>query len=281
MFGLGAVAEYQGDDDEAAARHEQALALFREVEDKAGIAWALENLADAAFRRGNDEQAAVLAAEALAAAREAGDTRRVTIALAGVAQVACERSDLPAAVAALRECVVLCRDSGHRLGLANALAGFARVATVMKRFDSAARLLGSATALREAVGVARLLHHEQYRRALAATRAGIDEPAFAAAWNDGASRPIEESIAEAMTVAPETVAPTPVPPGRQALESGLTTRELEVLRLVAAGRTDREIGEALFISHRTAMRHVANIYTKLGVGTRAAATAYAHRTGLV
>ena len=53
-----------------------------------------------------------------------------------------------------------------------------------------------------------------------------------------------------------------------------------MLRLLAAGQTDREIGDALSISPRTAMRHVANIYNKLGVGSRAAATALAIRLGL-
>ena len=61
---------------------------------------------------------------------------------------------------------------------------------------------------------------------------------------------------------------------------GLSERELEVLRLLAAGRSNREIGDDLFISPATAARHVANIYAKLGVESRAEATAFAHRQGL-
>ena len=57
----------------------------------------------------------------------------------------------------------------------------------------------------------------------------------------------------------------------------LTPRELEVLRLIADGLTDREIGDALFVSRRTATSHVASILTKLGVPSRAAAVAYAIR----
>jgi DNA-binding NarL/FixJ family response regulator len=49
-----------------------------------------------------------------------------------------------------------------------------------------------------------------------------------------------------------------------------------VLRLVATGATDLSIAEKLYISTRTVDRHVSNLYTKLGVSTRAAATAYAH-----
>ena len=51
--------------------------------------------------------------------------------------------------------------------------------------------------------------------------------------------------------------------------------------VVAAGRSDREIGAALFISLRTVVRHLHSIYGKLSVGSRGAATAYAHREGLV
>ena len=60
-------------------------------------------------------------------------------------------------------------------------------------------------------------------------------------------------------------------------DHGLTPRELEVLCLVAAGKSNREIASALVISGRTVDRHVSNILTKLGVPSRAAATAYAYQ----
>jgi DNA-binding CsgD family transcriptional regulator len=62
---------------------------------------------------------------------------------------------------------------------------------------------------------------------------------------------------------------------------GLTARELEVLRLVAAGETNRAIAADLFISERTVDRHLSNIYAKLGVSSRAAATAHAYQHGLI
>jgi DNA-binding CsgD family transcriptional regulator len=64
-------------------------------------------------------------------------------------------------------------------------------------------------------------------------------------------------------------------------DSILSGREREVLALVAAGRTNREIAAALVISQHTAGRHVENIFTKLGVKTRAAATAYAYEHHLL
>jgi DNA-binding NarL/FixJ family response regulator len=63
--------------------------------------------------------------------------------------------------------------------------------------------------------------------------------------------------------------------------SGLSAREREVLRLVAAGNTNRAIAETLVISEKTVARHVSNIFAKLGVSSRSAATAFAYRHGLV
>jgi len=66
----------------------------------------------------------------------------------------------------------------------------------------------------------------------------------------------------------------------RARNHGLSPREIEVLHLIAAGSTDREIAEMLFISPRTAERHVSNIFNKLGVSSRAAAAVMAVREGL-
>jgi DNA-binding NarL/FixJ family response regulator len=64
------------------------------------------------------------------------------------------------------------------------------------------------------------------------------------------------------------------------LPAGLSEREVEVLRLVAAGRSNREIGEALSISLNTVDRHVSNILTKIGASNRAEAASFAVRNGL-
>ena len=71
-------------------------------------------------------------------------------------------------------------------------------------------------------------------------------------------------------------AETPAGPGRL----GLTDRELEVLRLVAAGRTNRDIAADLFISAKTASVHVSNIMAKLGAANRTQAAAIAQSQGL-
>jgi DNA-binding NarL/FixJ family response regulator len=68
--------------------------------------------------------------------------------------------------------------------------------------------------------------------------------------------------------------------GRAPRPHGLTARETEVLRLVAEGRTNREVAAVLVISERTVARHLQNIFAKLRVPSRTAATAYAVAHGL-
>jgi DNA-binding NarL/FixJ family response regulator len=80
-------------------------------------------------------------------------------------------------------------------------------------------------------------------------------------------------------------APTAPSDGRTATHSPaeppLTARELDVLGQLAAGRTNREIAAALHISEHTVARHLSNIFAKLGVASRTAASAYAFERGLV
>ncbi|SFB12316.1 transcriptional regulator, LuxR family [Amycolatopsis marina] len=91
---------------------------------------------------------------------------------------------------------------------------------------------------------------------------------------DAARRTFEQlGAAPALARVAELSRPTPKPsdPG------GLTPRELDVLRLVATGATSREVAERLHISEKTVARHLSNIFAKLGVTSRSAATAYAYR----
>ncbi len=85
----------------------------------------------------------------------------------------------------------------------------------------------------------------------------------------------------------QTCAARSIPPAAHLVHAeyqlalSLTRRELEVLRLVAEGRTDREVADLLVLSPRTVNRHLSNIFVKLDVPGRAAAVAYAIRQGLV
>jgi len=74
---------------------------------------------------------------------------------------------------------------------------------------------------------------------------------------------------------PDRDAVTALLPGTTALPGGLTSRQVQVLRLVAAGKSNREIATELVISEHTVARHLQNMFAKLGVSSRSGATAFA------
>jgi DNA-binding NarL/FixJ family response regulator len=120
-----------------------------------------------------------------------------------------------------------------------------------------------------------------YDQVLTTTRHQLDDATFTAARQAGRVIQPDAILAE---VNCETVGSARTGEGQRtvppAVRFGLTPREREVLLLVAQGRTNREIAAVLFVSHRTATTHVANILGKLGVASRTEATAWAVREGL-
>lgn len=96
--------------------------------------------------------------------------------------------------------------------------------------------------------------------------------------------PLEEAIAEGRALAAALASPVAriAAPSRTktAYPAGLSEREVEVLRLVAAGLTNGEVAERLYLSPRTVHAHLRRIYDKLGVGSRGAAVRFAHDHGL-
>ncbi|MCU1472083.1 helix-turn-helix transcriptional regulator [Amnibacterium sp.] len=131
-----------------------------------------------------------------------------------------------------------------------------------------------------------------YPHAYSLYRAG--EAALSEGQPESAAADLEEAAGEAARIGAAPLADSiaalvstaglPLP-GRgtaaSAVERRLTTRELEVLRLVAAGRSNPQIAAALFISPKTASVHVSNILAKLEVGTRTEAAGLAQRVGLL
>jgi DNA-binding CsgD family transcriptional regulator len=144
----------------------------------------------------------------------------------------------------------------------------------------ATRLLGAAAALAETVNDP-LTPAEQARcqDAVTEARASLGDTNFKAAWAAGQTLTAEQAAAEAAEILAAMGAPSaPSSVGNNPF--GLTPRESEILALLAEGRSNQAIADTLFISPRTAKNHVAHILAKLGVGSRAAAVAYALRHGL-
>jgi non-specific serine/threonine protein kinase len=285
LLNLGLIAEKQGHEDTASAAFEDALALYREEGDRSGIVRALANLGDLAYRRGDSPRSLQLSEEALVLSRQSGDVQATARSLSNIAQLVLDRGDVTQARMLYKEGLTLYVNLHASLGIADVLAGLAAVAGALGQFPQMARLLGAAQAQCSAMGVPVLPHHGQFDRSLEAARARLDGPSFAQSWSEGAKITLDEAIADAMQLNSPTSqeegepnSPAMLAPAQHA---GLTPRELDVLRLVMAGYTDRQIAATLFVSHRTVHGHVAHIFTKLGVNTRTAATTAAIAAGLV
>jgi DNA-binding NarL/FixJ family response regulator len=115
------------------------------------------------------------------------------------------------------------------------------------------------------------------RMAIARTMRALSDADTAELEVNAARASFEQLGAKSDLASLDTLMPKPASPPA----SPLSSREIEVLRLIATGKTNRAIAEALSISEKTVARHVSNIFTKLGLTSRAAATAYAYEHKLV
>jgi predicted ATPase/DNA-binding CsgD family transcriptional regulator len=263
------------------ARHAQTAVDHAEpIDDLGSMVRAKLFAALAAHGSGDLERAAALFDELLDQTQQAGATYFHALALQFSAQSLQARSDTLLAASRYLAALHIFRDAGELWSVAGCLDGLAAVGAARDAI-TAARLLGAAAELRTSIGAPMFPQdrpiHEQ---AVAAAKASLGEASYAEAWDAGSQLSLDAAIDMATAIAAAGVTAHEVATTAVSAPSGLTPRELEVLRLVAEGRSDREIAETLFISHNTAMKHVANILMKLDVESRTAAAAFAHRQGL-
>ena len=275
---LGWTAEDEGRFDEAHAYLTDALHRYREQGNAIWPGFALTSLGNVDYGRGETLSAAVWFEEARDVFRATGNTYGVGFVLTNLARVARKQGDNARAAVLYAESLDLRFAQGDRLNIAGTLRGLANIAAETRQFERAARLWGAAEALREAIGAPPPRDHVRAQEATVATRRGLGEEAFATACAAGRALPLAEAVAEALALPVDRADPESA---GVAERHGLTAREVEVLGLLAAGRTNPEIAETLFITTRTAQTHVQNIFAKLNVGTRAEAAAYAAKHGLV
>jgi DNA-binding CsgD family transcriptional regulator len=192
-----------------------------------------------------------------------------------------------AALRGLRQAHALLQKVGARWILGNLMAQFAIVALALGQPERAARLVGSVEVISEAVSGGPIPIVEAiYRPGLGTMREVLGDERFAAERQIGRRMTMDEVVAEALAIEPTVVLPgAPAPTTRsQAAPSfpdGLSAREVDVLRLMANGRTTVEIGKQLVIQPRTVETHITHVYQKTGCRNRAEATQYAQRHGLI
>jgi non-specific serine/threonine protein kinase len=278
---LANLAMQRGETDAARAWATQSLALYRQHEAQFDsgtqhVSAILSMMGGIALAEGDPAGASVFLEEQLLRQRAYGSWWRLGETLRQLGDVARAQGDEAKALARYRESVSVASEHGGRNFLAASLVSIALLELDWGNAFRAARLLGAADALGQQLGFS-IARRERlrYEAIIEHLQQALPDGAFQAAWDAGAVLSFEGAITEALdstdTTEPRTVE-------RRALDfPALTARELEVLELLAEGRSDREIGEALNISPRTASGHVANLLGKLNVPSRTAAAAYALR----
>jgi non-specific serine/threonine protein kinase len=262
----------------ARAAAEESLGYFRVLGDTLGMGNAQRALGRVLLHQGDHERARAAFAADLAAMRAVGDRGGEVIALGLLGSVALTKGDHAGAAAHFRQWITANRLLGHDGVDGEVLERLAAAAVGLGRFGRAARLLGAASASRQHQGGARRRDDQPNCEATAgAAQAALGAAGFAAAWAEGQALSPDEAAAFALADEAEVSAWQSSPP---TAVDNLTRREVEVLRLLAAGRSNREVAEDLSLSVRTVERHITNLYGKIGARGRADATAYAIRRGL-
>jgi tetratricopeptide (TPR) repeat protein len=199
LFFLGVVVNAQSEYERATALFEESLALFREVQERVGIAEVLHSLGLVAWRQSDYERAAALFAESLALFRELGDRRGIPWAILDLGWVALQQDADERAAGLFEESMVLFRELGDRHGVAYCLDGWSAVAAARGLAERALRLGGAAESLRAALNTPLSANERiDIEHSVAALRAQLDQATFAAAWAAGRAMTLEQAIAEAL-----------------------------------------------------------------------------------
>jgi len=259
---------------------EKALALARDHEP---LPWfvplALGDLGEMLIWAGDRKRGIALVEEALALHQSLGQEFGSAMKLMMLALTAQEEGDTVLAVERYRDGLELFWAVGHTINVSLALTGLAALAAERGLAEPAARLLGMVEAVQLRTGApVQAPWHPIREQAARVACSALGEDRFAVVTDNGQRLPLSEAVAEAIALANTLLENTAAPPPASPLAAyGLSAREAEVLRLVAAGHSNAQIADALFISRRTVTTHVSNVYTKLGVASRAEAIAFSHR----
>jgi DNA-binding CsgD family transcriptional regulator len=267
---------------------EQALAVATEAAFATIRIRALGQLAAISYGKGDLAASRQRAETALALARDVGDKPEMGHILLLVGSVTADQGDHDHAREVIAEAAALSggndrfRFGRRQPGLVGCALALAHLSATAGRLEEAV-LLDTAVATwvktqanTPTVHVNALLDQCAARRTFG--HAEVDRGVAR-----GQALSLAEAVSDVLTalaqVFGEWCAEAPVPSG-PGVPDGLTARELEVLRLVASGRSNREIARELVLSVRTVERHINNLYAKIGARGKADATAYAFRHGL-
>jgi len=284
LVGHGLALRFMHRDEEAIAVYEEAVRLGQAPEDQTRY-WivGLGNLGAALMDRGEPDRGGKLVEEAFERSLSSGFDDFAALTLARLGRLAQISGEPLLAVQRYAKSLRMSLEMRLTIHYDRVLVGLAGLAIDIGRAEAAARLLGAVETIQAHTGATSLMWPQERDRAITSARAVLGDEAFFRAIAEGRALPPSVATAEALELAESLTASfssEELIPDATA-HSPLSAREHEVLCHLAAGQSDREIGESLFISTRTVNAHVASIFNKLGVNSRAEAAVTALRLGVL
>jgi len=279
---LGLVRADQGDYAEARSLYEESLRINQRLGDELDSLRALHNLGMLSQYEGDWDRALAVQQDVLATARRLEHRGLAAIALLEVGKASLQLGDAGSAGLAYFEARDLFEEIADPARVLPCLEGLAMVAVELKECELAAELFGITSAGRDRLGTPISLPEaaimEPY---LAKAKAALGEERFTRVGRDASLGGfIDRQVARVREALARSGAKVAVRSDADDTPSILTTRESEILGLVAQGLTNQEMAERLVVSVRTVETHLGNIYGKIGVRGRSEAVAFAVRRRL-
>jgi len=275
---FGWAAMRTGDYRKAQDHLQQFLGIARQVEDKSNLAFALSGLGEIAVRQGEYKQAISLLRQGLALNRERGDKWGTATLLGSLGWVKLRQREWKKMRDYLEESLAIRTEIRDKGGIAWCLEKLAEAKFEQSHIQDAVRLFGRAEAVRAPIGsVIDPADQPEYSRIISKLRAALGMDAFAAAWADGGALQLEDAIELALFEPQDTVSAALMEKGKL---GGLTSREREVAMLIAQGKSNREIAEAMTVGVKTVETYVTRILNKLGFDSRVQIATWAMDKGL-
>jgi non-specific serine/threonine protein kinase len=279
LHGLGHAAMLRGALAEARGLYGQRLGIAQRQQDEYALGQTFNALGEVARCLDEPSVARQFYSRSLEIRRRLGDTRGVAMGLTNLGHVLVAEGDLPRARRTLAESLALLEELGHEYGEAVCVCALAAVAAADGQPWLAARLLGAASAALDRVGNSlEPADRRAYERTRAHSRQDLPT-GFEAEFAAGRALSLTDAAALGMCSTPAD-RPSCASEPHLGEHDALSSREREVVTLIARGCTSEAIAETLIISKRTADTHAAHIRKKLGLRSRAEIAAWAIRHGL-